>query len=658
MDSTSQDDYVSDVLATKVESILYAAQLATACTLLMALKAAIELDLLEIIAKEGPDGSCSASELVAQAGATVNNPEAPVMLDRMCSLLASHSVFTCSVKETHDGVRERFYSLSPVCKLLIKNEDGVSLAPLVLMNHDKILMERWYFLKDAVLYGGIPFNKAYGMSPFEYKGRDERFNKVFNSAENSLLKGINFDLPHVIEGAITYPGMNLWPPRVTLGRLLPHARGLGFKPRRGVFPSGAKKEWGLSPKVKVRVLHTAQLDVTPQHCFKSYSIRLCTRTKPGFQVNGKLVSGDWTESPVQYGFVLNYYVWDKHGEQPSQRINREFPNRAQAMNLARNMVIDANGSQFEDMIFKAPTNLEPSNPAAKRFFDMLKKADAPLYKGCEGHSILSATSRMLNIKSDFNMSQTCYDRVMQAIKEFIPRSTMCSNYYQSKKMVSQLGLGCDHARYKPKEEGSSNGKDISYKYKHYFMLILRLQRLYMSKETAQHTTWHHEHKREPGVLSHPSDREAWKKFDQIHAPFATYSMNVKLSFYTNGFTPFEMSSTLYSCWPVIMIFWHLIQQWILHDWSDEHSLKILKNCYKELPKNGKVIVIEFVLPETPDTARETKIMLNADMIMLALHAGRKERTAKEFESLAMGADFKGFHPTCGAFNTWVMEFCK
>nr|GEX12762.1 hypothetical protein [Tanacetum cinerariifolium] len=53
-----------------------------------------------------------------------------------------------------------------------------------------------------------------------------------------------------------------WPPRVTLGRLLPHARGLGFKPRREGFPSGAKKEWGLSPKAKVRVLHTAQLDVT------------------------------------------------------------------------------------------------------------------------------------------------------------------------------------------------------------------------------------------------------------------------------------------------------------------------------------------------------------------------------------------------------------
>nr|GEW85639.1 hypothetical protein [Tanacetum cinerariifolium] len=63
-----------------------------------------------------------------------------------------------------------------------------------------------------------------------------------------------------------------WPPRKILGRLLPHARGLGFKPRHGGFPSGAKKEWGLSPKANVRVLHTAQLDVTScSYCSKVFT---------------------------------------------------------------------------------------------------------------------------------------------------------------------------------------------------------------------------------------------------------------------------------------------------------------------------------------------------------------------------------------------------
>ncbi|KAM0043339.1 putative caffeate O-methyltransferase [Helianthus debilis subsp. tardiflorus] len=136
----------------------------------------------------------------------------------------------------------------PVCKFLIKNDAGVSLASLLLMNQDKVLMESWYYLKDAVLDGGIPFNKAYGMSAFEYHGKDQRFNKVFNSGmfnhstmtmkkivdlydgfsglktlvdvgggtgaslnmitfKHTSLKGINFDLPHVIEDATTYHGI-------------------------------------------------------------------------------------------------------------------------------------------------------------------------------------------------------------------------------------------------------------------------------------------------------------------------------------------------------------------------------------------------------------------------------------------------------------------
>nr|GEY56760.1 bidirectional sugar transporter SWEET16-like [Tanacetum cinerariifolium] len=57
--------------------------------------------------------------------------------------------------------------------------------------------------------------------------------------------------------------------------LLPHARGLGFRPRREGFPSGAKKEWGLSPKANVRVLHTAQLDVT-SHTFSYLAFMAAT----------------------------------------------------------------------------------------------------------------------------------------------------------------------------------------------------------------------------------------------------------------------------------------------------------------------------------------------------------------------------------------------
>jgi caffeic acid 3-O-methyltransferase len=104
-----------------------------------------------------------------------------------------------------------------------------------------------YHLNDVILEGGIPFNRAYGMTAFEYPGTDQRFNRVFNQAMSShttlimkklldvykgfeglkvlvdvgggigatlsiitskypQIKGINFDLPHVLADAPSYPG--------------------------------------------------------------------------------------------------------------------------------------------------------------------------------------------------------------------------------------------------------------------------------------------------------------------------------------------------------------------------------------------------------------------------------------------------------------------
>ncbi|GJQ93270.1 caffeic acid 3-O-methyltransferase [Tanacetum coccineum] len=117
------------------EAFLFTIQLASASVLPMVLESAIELDLLEIIGKTCPSAYVSLVELVAQLP-KVENPEAPVMLDRICHLLASYSVLTCKLNEDR-----RLYGLAPVCKYLVKDEDGVSNTPLLLMNQDKILME-------------------------------------------------------------------------------------------------------------------------------------------------------------------------------------------------------------------------------------------------------------------------------------------------------------------------------------------------------------------------------------------------------------------------------------------------------------------------------------------------------------------------------------
>ncbi|XP_028099779.1 caffeic acid 3-O-methyltransferase-like [Camellia sinensis] len=144
--------------------------LASASVLPMVLKSAIELDLLEIMAKAGPGAYVSPSEVAAQL--PTKNPDAAVMLDRILRLLTSYSVLNCTLQDLPNGGVERLYGLAPVCKFLTRNTDGVSMAPLLLMNQDKVLMESWYYLKDTVLEGGLPFNKAYGMTAFEYHGTD------------------------------------------------------------------------------------------------------------------------------------------------------------------------------------------------------------------------------------------------------------------------------------------------------------------------------------------------------------------------------------------------------------------------------------------------------------------------------------------------------
>ncbi|KAJ3690539.1 hypothetical protein LUZ61_019703 [Rhynchospora tenuis] len=231
------------------EACMHALQLASASILPMVLKAAIELDVLEILIKGcgGPFGKpvMTASDVVSHL--KTNNPQAAEMLDRMLRLLASYNVIKCDVEidDERNNVTRR-YGPMPVCKWLTKNEDGVSIAALALMTQDKALMESWYYLKDTVLEGGIPFNKAYGMTAFEYNAKDPRVSHLFNegmknhsviftkkllelyqgfddidtlvdvgggvgvtlsmiTSKYSNIKGINFDLPHVIADAPPYP---------------------------------------------------------------------------------------------------------------------------------------------------------------------------------------------------------------------------------------------------------------------------------------------------------------------------------------------------------------------------------------------------------------------------------------------------------------------
>ncbi|KAJ8465890.1 hypothetical protein OPV22_028442 [Ensete ventricosum] len=99
-------------------------------------------------------------------------------------------------------------------------------------------------------------------------------------------------------------------------------------------------------------------------------------------------------------------------------------------------------------------------------------------------------------------------------------------------------------------------------------------------------------------------------------------------------------------------------KWILHDWSDEHCAKLLKNCWKALPEKGKVIVMECILPVVPEPSIATQVIYPLDVCMSVYYVEGKERTEEEFRALAKDAGFSGFNAAHVFLGMSVMEFTK
>ncbi|KAM3233473.1 caffeic acid 3-O-methyltransferase [Capsicum annuum] len=225
----------------KEENFAYAMQLWSSSVLPFVLHSTVELEVFEILAKANTQ--LSASQIVCQMP-TCKNPDAANMLDRMLYVLASYSLLTYSIQQN-----ERHYGLSAVGKFFVRDEeDGASWGPVLALLQHKVLINSLFGLKDAILEGGVPFDRMHGVNLFEYLEMDPEFSIVFNKAminhttlvmKNILehykgfedletlvdvggglginlnmitskyptIKGTNFDLPHVVQHAPSYKGV-------------------------------------------------------------------------------------------------------------------------------------------------------------------------------------------------------------------------------------------------------------------------------------------------------------------------------------------------------------------------------------------------------------------------------------------------------------------
>lgn len=104
----------------------------------------------------------------------------------------------------------------------------------------------------------------------------------------------------------------------------------------------------------------------------------------------------------------------------------------------------------------------------------------------------------------------------------------------------------------------------------------------------------------------------------------------------------------------------IFMKWILHDWDDDSNIKLLKNCYNALPAKGKVIVVEYILPEItdPDNLHD-KFVFQLDLKMLAVLAvGARQRTEREIRQLALAAGFAQVNLVMEADSSSIIEMHK
>lgn len=108
------------------------------------LKAAVELNLFEIIAK-AKGSHVSASEVASQLPSSMQHEDLSFRIDRMLRLLASHSLLTSSYRASENGDTERVYGISAVGKYFVGGDDhnGADLGALSSFICHPALVDAW-----------------------------------------------------------------------------------------------------------------------------------------------------------------------------------------------------------------------------------------------------------------------------------------------------------------------------------------------------------------------------------------------------------------------------------------------------------------------------------------------------------------------------------
>lgn len=92
---------------------------------------------------------------------------------------------------------------------------------------------------------------------------------------------------------------------------------------------------------------------------------------------------------------------------------------------------------------------------------------------------------------------------------------------------------------------------------------------------------------------------------------------------------------------------------VLHDWSDEDCIRILRSCRIAMTADARLLIVEQLLEPDPRRGRPTSYLL--DTQMMAMFGSARERTKSEFDELLAGADLRAQRLISTSSPVWIIE---
>ncbi|KAG7529490.1 Transposase-associated domain [Arabidopsis suecica] len=218
------------------------------------------------------------------------------------------------------------------------------------------------------------------------------------------------------------------------------------------------------------------------------------------------------------------------------------------------------------------------------FLAKLADAEIPLYPSCLNHSKLSAIVSLFRLKTKNGWSDKSFNELLETLPEMLPADNVLhTSLYEVKKFLKSFDMGyekihacvndcclfrkkykmlencpkCKASRWKTNMHNGELKKGVPQKVLRYFPIIPRLKRMYRSEEMAKDLRWHFSNKSNDGKLRHPVDSVTWDQMNDKYPSFAAEERNLRLGLSTDGFNPFNMKNTKYSCWPVLLVNYNL-----------------------------------------------------------------------------------------------------